>query len=331
MIYSAMATGNGAYTVHELLSREIPDYQLTPYSPKLEYSPFLIPLLFRPPQQTSLVHTTPDNGFLIQSSRSPLVITFHNYVLDKWMADYSTAVQRLHYATDLRWLIKKSVKKAAHITAVSQFTADLVREAFGSSLNIEVIPNGIDIKRFSMCEKREQDAPVKVLFCGNLSRRKGVQWLPEIIERLDKSIEVWIAGSRSIDKSKMPWLDKPQVKLLGSLSTDEMPELYRQVDILLLPTVREGLSMAVLEGMASGLPVVASDCSSMPELVESGKGGHLCRVGAGEEFAEAINSLANNSGLRQSMGVFNRAKVEKNYAVEAMVARYQALFDSVQS
>jgi glycosyltransferase involved in cell wall biosynthesis len=97
----------------------------------------------------------------------------------------------------------------------------------------------------------------------------------------------------------------------------------------LMPTVREGMSLAILEAMASGLPVVASDCSSMPELIESGAGGFLCPIADVQSFANKINLLADEYSLRQSMGAYNRSKVEKSFSLQSMIKEYRLLFEEV--
>jgi len=116
---------------------------------------------------------------------------------------------------------------------------------------------------------------------------------------------------------------------LGRVGWDEMPELYRSNDILISPTVREGFGLAIAEAMACGLPVVASNCSAVPELVDDGKGGFLCPVGDVGAFAEKINLLAHNPDLRRQMGEYNRAKVETMFTLERMVSEYRELFESL--
>ena len=108
-----------------------------------------------------------------------------------------------------------------------------------------------------------------------------------------------------------------------------MPDIYRSKDLLLMPTVREGLPLAVLEAMACGLPVVASDCSSLPELIDHGKGGFLCPVGDVAAFAEKVNLLAESPALRREMGEYNRARVERMFTLDRMASEYEALFESV--
>jgi glycosyltransferase involved in cell wall biosynthesis len=110
-----------------------------------------------------------------------------------------------------------------------------------------------------------------------------------------------------------------------------MPQIYQQADILLFPTVREGFGLAAAEAMACGLPVVATNCSSLPELIDNGKGGFLCPIGDVEAFAEKINFLAENPELRREMGEYNRAKVEKMFTLNRMVGEYQQLFEEVLS
>jgi glycosyltransferase involved in cell wall biosynthesis len=97
----------------------------------------------------------------------------------------------------------------------------------------------------------------------------------------------------------------------------------------LFPTVREGFGLVAAEAMACGLPVVATNCSSLPEIVVDGKGGFLCELGNAEEFAEKINLLANSPELRREMGEFNRARVETLFTEERMIKEYQQLFEEV--
>jgi glycosyltransferase involved in cell wall biosynthesis len=108
-----------------------------------------------------------------------------------------------------------------------------------------------------------------------------------------------------------------------------MPGLYRRMDVLLAPTVREGLSLAVAEAMACGLPVVASNCSSLPEMVVEGEGGYLCAPGDPRAFAEALAAFALDADLCSRMGAFNRARAVSLFSHARMVAEYRELFGKV--
>jgi glycosyltransferase involved in cell wall biosynthesis len=98
------------------------------------------------------------------------------------------------------------------------------------------------------------------------------------------------------------------------------------MDILLFPTVREGHSIAVLEAMASGLPVVASNVASLPEQIIHEQGGFLCTLGDVNKFANAIQNLADDIILRKYLGDFNRAKVEESFTLNNMISDYNKVF-----
>ena len=326
MIVSPIATGNGAYIVHKMLEQSIKNYQVLPYHPyRTLIPPSLWPLGRK--AQPSIIHTTPDYAFFHKQKSAPLIITFHNYVLDAFMRTYSSKLQSTHYQTDLRWLTKKAVAIADEITAVSQFTADLVRNELGVTKTIKVIYNGVDESSFTpSLGNTRANGEVKVLFSGNLSSRKGAQWLLPILNKLNTNVSIlYTSGLRGAGSLAV----HPRLSNVGRVPYYDMPALYQSVDMLLFPTVREGLSLSALEAMACGLPVVATNCSSLPELIDNGDGGFLCGLGNVDDFADKINLLAENEGLRKKMGEYNREKVERLFTLNRMVSEYSELFQKV--
>lgn len=320
-IISPLASGNGAHVVHKMLEARIPGYRVCSYHPWLTLLPPLVyPVCRRTP--ADLVHTTPDYAIFNMRARSPLVITFHNFVLDHYMRAYSSWLQRLHYATDLKLFTRKAVQRATRLTAVSRFTAELARRELGIEEPIRVIYNGIDERHFSPAKVNE-NGKIRVFFSGNLSRRKGADLLPAIAERLDDNIEIlYTSGLRG--HGTLP--AHPALVPVGSIPYKEMPQVYQRSDMLLFPSRREGFGLAAAEAMACGLPVVASNCSSLPELIEDGRGGYLCTPGNPAAFAERINNLAASPGLRSEMGSYNRNRVEEDFTLARMVEEYMTLF-----
>ena len=320
-----MPTGNGAYVVHKMLEAGISGYGVCPYSPNATLFPPILRLLCRHGKNADLVHTTPDHGALFQHRKIPMVVTFHNYVLDKPMQSYGSFFQQIHWRTDLRWLTKMALKRADCVTAVSDYTASLVRDDLGFHGPIHTITNGVDTNLFFPGQKRE-GSQVRVLFSGNPSSRKGSQWLGSIIELLDHNIEVLCTGGLR-GNDKLPQAER--IRYLGHVPFSAMPQLYREVDMILLPTVREGMSLAVLEAMASGLPVVASKCSSIPQQIVDKEGGVLVEVGNVSGFVNGIRYLADDLGLAKRMGEFNRDRAERLFNQKRMVSDYLDLFEAV--
>lgn len=325
-IISPMATGNGAHVLHKMIESHLEGYRVVDYSPWLTLFPLLLPRViagFR----GNVIHTCPDYGLFFQRPKVPLVLTIHHYMGDVAIRRYSSASQQIHYATDLKWFIRRSIAACTTLTSVSRYSAQHTRKELNLERKIQVIYNGIDEKRFSPIRSKKQAPVIRVLFSGNLTLRKGAQWLPAIAAGLERGIVVHYTSG--LGRSPL----RPQGSNLGDLGRipwEKMPELYRSCDILLSPTVREGFGLAIAEAMACALPVVASNCSAVPELIDEGKGGFLCPVGEAEAFADRINILATNPELRREMGEYNRAKVERMFTLERMVAEYRELFESLR-
>lgn len=327
-VMAPMGRGGGAFVVHKVLERHIPDYQVVPYNPYWTLFPFALSMA-APTKGADIVHTTQDYGIFFQKKGVPIVLTLHGYILDPWMHNYSTLAQRIHYATDLRLITWLSLLKADVITAVSHFMAKVAREDLGISKPIRVIYNGIDTDFYTpLAQPRTGRKEVKVFVTGNLTLRKGVQWLPGIAARLRKDITIYYTQGL---RTRFDLTQAENLKPVGRVPFKELPDRYRDMDILLMPTVREGFGLSVAEAMATGLPVVASDCSSIPELIDDGKGGFLCPVGDMDAFAEKINFLAENPEVRKEMGAYNRAKVEKMFRLDQMIDGYRNLFEEILS
>lgn len=317
-----MATGNGAYILHKKIESEFHHYHVRGYNPYFTLLPFILPV-FGPTKDVDILHSTPDYAFFFMRRSIPSVLTFHNYVLDPWMKPFSTWLQQLHYKTDLKFFIRLAVERASALTAVSKYTADIAKNDLNIKKKIKVIYNGVDSDLFAPKVKKP-NKKTHVFFSGNLSLRKGVQWLPSIAKKLNKDIVIYYTSGLK-DRNVIPNAPSNLIPV-GSVPYKEMPGFYNSMDILLMPTVREGFSLSVLEAMACGLPVIASDCSSLPEQIVNKKGGYLCPVGDANAFAEKINELASRKPLIKEMGQFNRTRIEDNFTIKQMISEYNEFF-----
>lgn len=321
-----MARGGGAWVVHHLLENYISNYHLVDYHPYVTLFPFVLPITVST-KTADLIHTTPDHAVFFHRPSQPMVLTFHNYVLDRWMQNHSSWIQKFNYTTILKFLSRIAMKKAYALTAVSHYTARLVQKDLTTSEHIRVIYNGVDIDRFKPATSPPYpQKEVRVFFSGNLIRRKGAHWLPSIARSLGKNVRIYYTQGLRTQNYLTP---NSKLQPIGSVPFEDMANCYRKMDLLLMPSVREGFGLAVAEAMASGLPVVASDCSAIPELIDDGVGGFLCPVGDVNRFAEKINLLADSPKLRREMGEYNRAKVDKLFTLDRMVKEYQELFQEV--
>ena len=100
-----------------------------------------------------------------------------------------------------------------------------------------------------------------------------------------------------------------RVKFLGY--RNDVSEIYNCVDLFVFPSFREGLSLSLMEAMASGLPVICSKIRGNADLIEDGKGGYLINPNDINGFAESINTIKSTIVYRQNFGTYNLSKVKQ--------------------
>jgi glycosyltransferase involved in cell wall biosynthesis len=110
---------------------------------------------------------------------------------------------------------------------------------------------------------------------------------------------------------------------------DDIPEILRGLDLFILPSLREGISNTILEAMASGLPVVATNVGGNPELVVEGETGMLVHPSDPVAMANAIRTYLDQPELLKAHGQAGRKRVEQHFSMEKMVNGYLAVYDSV--
>jgi len=118
-----------------------------------------------------------------------------------------------------------------------------------------------------------------------------------------------------------------QVHFLGG--RDDIPELIRNLDLFVLPSLNEGISNTILEAMASGVPVVASRVGGNPELVREGVDGALFPAGDADALASYLNEYLNDENRRCEHGKNARQGVIERFSIESMVSRYETVWRRV--
>ena len=107
---------------------------------------------------------------------------------------------------------------------------------------------------------------------------------------------------------------------------DDAAAIMQAIDVLLLPSYWEGFGIVILEAMACGRPVITTNISSMPEIVDDGRTGYLIPPGATAALAERAVELLQNKSLRESMGRAGRARVAEHFSHDVMIDRLEKLF-----
>jgi glycosyltransferase involved in cell wall biosynthesis len=112
---------------------------------------------------------------------------------------------------------------------------------------------------------------------------------------------------------------------------DDIPDLMRAMDIFVLSSLSEGISLTLLEAMACCLPLVATEVGGNPEVVINGETGYLVPPRNPEEMAKKLLLLINNEKLRRQMGEKGRERVIRNFGIKETTRKYEELYNSVLS
>ncbi len=223
-------------------------------------------------------------------------------------------------------------QRFAGVAALTEDEAQDVRilwESFGvNPPRIEVIPNGVTISEAST----PTDEPI-VLFLGRLHERKGLQFL------IPAFAQAAVAGSRLMivgpDEGMLALAQRlvsengiaDRVTFTGLLTGKARDDMLRRAALFVLPAVGEGLSMAALEAMAAGLPVILTPGCNLPEAETRGVGLIVAREV--EPQAAAIRALLTDPARRVSMGAAGRAWMQADYSWPSVAARMIKFYENV--
>ncbi len=325
-VLAPVVSGSGVMVVHRALEAQLPDYRVKPLSPYWGLVPPLLAMRRSRPDQ--IVHSHPDLGPWIAHPDSPLVMTFHGYYLDPQTLEVSSGAQRVFYRTIMSHAVSASLRRAQWITTVSRYTADQICRRYPLKDRLILVRNGVDTSVFSPVEKAHE-SPVRILFAGNPTACKGVDHLMALPQSLpDDAVMQYTVGMRD-SRVNQP-VNAEKLIAIPRRKHSEMPSVYRQADVLFFPTRREGLSLVVLEAMACGLPIVTTRCSSMPELIDHGKGGFLFDMDDREQMLHYLKRLIADPMLRADMGAYNREKILAEFSLEKMLEGYRQIFSAIR-
>ncbi|HEY9514722.1 MAG TPA: glycosyltransferase family 4 protein [Gemmatimonadaceae bacterium] len=236
----------------------------------------------------------------------------------------------------LRWAVRNS----AALVAVSEATADDLRRTLRLAHDrVQVVPNGIPFRDGARAAVRREialgDGELLLVAVGNLYPVKGHAILLRALGKLRRAGELesvpWrlaIAGRGDEDSSLRALAVaeglSERVTLLGYRK--DVPDILAAADLFVMPSLSEGLPLALVEAMAAGLPVVASDVGGIPEVADRGCEAILVPPGDPTMLAEALGRLLRDGAARASLGAAARSRALRDFSVTRMCDAYERLY-----
>jgi glycosyltransferase involved in cell wall biosynthesis len=225
-------------------------------------------------------------------------------------------------------------RAAACIVACNCDVAEQLRSVGADPI---LVPHGVDLGSFTLTP-RVEDGPLQLLAVGRLVAKKGFDHLIDAVRLLDIDWRLRFVGDgpllADLQRQATAAGVAGRIAFVGTRTHAELPALYHSADVVVVPSVidgdgdRDGLPNVVLEAMASGRAVVASDVAAIPTAIEHGITGLLVRPGDVEALAAAIARLADDRSLAAALGASARARAEAEFGLPACTDRFLSILEA---
>jgi phosphatidyl-myo-inositol alpha-mannosyltransferase len=263
----------------------------------------------------------------LRAEVAPVVGTFHAW------SDSDRAYKLV------RPLGRAILRRLAAAVAVSDAAVGYHAGALGVPRSrFTIVPNGVDVARFAGAEPFAQlraDARPTLLFVGRLEKRKGLEPLVRAFtllkaERPDLRLLVVGDGpERDRCQQLLPARLRSDVTFLGRVAQEDLPRFYASCDLYVSPALGgESFGIVLLEAMAAGAPIVASDLPGYRSVARDGVQGRLVAPGDPRALADAIRSLLDTPSLRAAMSAEGRRTVQA-YDWPVVAARLRDLYAAI--
>jgi glycosyltransferase involved in cell wall biosynthesis len=224
----------------------------------------------------------------------------------------------------------RRVLAGAAVTLFSTSSARDQEESHNRATS-KVVPFGVEAAGFS---PGPPPATPTILFMGSLEPKKGVRELVEAfadVRRALPAARLVLAGDGPQRSSLLSLARElglaDSIELAGTVAHSRVPDLLREASLLCLPSHGEPFGMVVLEAMAAGRPVVATDAGGPTQLVDGARGGRIVPVRDPRALADALTGLLEDPEVMQRMGSFNRGLAETDYSLERFLDRLESAYE----
>lgn len=221
-------------------------------------------------------------------------------------------------------------RDATRVIAVSEYTRELASRRY--PVNIQVIPNGADLRHLDPGEIRVGDPP-KIIFAGRFMHQKNPLQVVRTLAQLEHlSWKCVMLGDGPLRPSVMEEIRilglEDRVTAPGWVTPEEVIQWFSRSDILFMPSLAEGLPVVGVQSLAMGLSIVASQIGGFIDLIDEGKNGYLIDPENPNGFASRLEGLLSDTTQLQAFRLASRQKAG-HFDIVKVAGAYEALFLSV--
>jgi glycosyltransferase involved in cell wall biosynthesis len=260
--------------------------------------------------------------FISRISRAKLILHSHSSRFDVFFQDSGWLGQ---------FYIKCILRFADLILTVSRSWQGYF-EDLTPGRTIQVLYNPIKKPEEITVDEKRQKA---ILFVGHIEERKGIYDLihtAPIVKTNHPEVEYLIAGIGELEKARelaRKLMVQDHVRFLGYIQGPDKEDAFRRATLFCLPSYHEGLPVAILEAMAHGLPIVATEVGGIPEQVTHGVNGFLINPGDIDGLTKKLNELLGDGDMQARMGQQSLAMIEETFEVQAVIENLYQYYENL--
>lgn len=286
-------------------------------------------------------------GLLAQQLKSKGISHIHNHIANSscTVAMLAAALGKVPFSFTMhgphiffeprRWRLDEKIKRAKFVACIGYFcrSQGMIFAPIEHWSKMTIVRCGLDLDLFQPVTHEGQGN--RLLYVGRLAVEKG---LPVVLDSLSQlvatqpDITLTVVG----DGADRPYLEQltqdmglqDQVEFVGYQSQAAVRNYLKETDIFVLPSFAEGIPVVLMEAMAMGVPVVATQIAGISELVEPGKSGYLVAPGKPESLAAAIAKLVTDADHRNQLGQCGRQKIEEEFNIKDTLHQLKTWFSA---
>jgi len=267
------------------------------------------------------------------------------------IAMYAAALSDIPYsvtahANDLferGYLLQEKVQRSSFFATISEYNIRMLERIACNKEQLKLIRCGVDAEKFSSRQDFVPNSTFKVGVIGRLVEKKGIDTLIKAFSLLKEQgikVSLSIAGSGPLDGELKAFVQEEglgdnRVTFLGAIPHTQVAQFVESLDIFVLPCKQDkngdmdGIPVVLMEAMLSGVPVISTSISGIPELVINNETGLLVAPNDEGELASAIKVMMDEAANRKNMTAKGITKVNSDFSLQGNTAKLNSLFKSV--
>lgn len=327
ILFKVIRTGSGNDMYFERLSQALSSVgiasEIRYYNKLFQFAPFLLKF-YNSNNDADIIHSNVEYGWAVKEDGKKLVVSVFHNVFEYEYQKYTSFLQKIYHYLILKPNIILSLKTADKIIAISKYSKNSFSKDFNIQ-NISVIYPLIDTDKYIPKKIKHNKKYFRLLYIGNLTKRKGFDLLPQIMKELGCRYKLYFTFG--LRRNFIKNLKNLNFIALGKLSEKNLINEINKCDALICPSRLEGFGYSVVEAMSCGKTVFISKSSSLPELVKDGKTGIICLNV--QDFINKIHKYSYNPKTFSLNPKLIRSSTVNNFSYNSLIKKYLAEYNAL--